>query len=102
MSPLARASPAAFRAALKRAPRQTRSFGLHHTNEHTTHQVRTALSPRAPRGVRENEAAHLRALPLFLQNMPFTYDNRRKFATRYAGAAVTFFAVPFIAAGYQM
>lgn len=34
--------------------------------------------------------------------MPFTYDNRRKFATRYAGAAVTFFAVPFIAAGYQM
>ncbi|KAH9850497.1 hypothetical protein C2E23DRAFT_869944 [Lenzites betulinus] len=73
MSPLARTSPAAFRVALRRSPKLARGFGLHHLKDHTAHH-----------------------------NMPFTYDNRRKFATRYALSAVTFFCVPFIAAGYQL
>ncbi|KAH9896121.1 hypothetical protein C8Q73DRAFT_691137 [Cubamyces lactineus] len=73
MSPLARTSPASLRAALRRTPKQVRGFGLHPLKEHTAHH-----------------------------NMPFTYDNRRKFATRYAGAAATFFMIPFIAVGYQL
>ncbi|KAI0820861.1 hypothetical protein BC628DRAFT_1394568 [Trametes gibbosa] len=56
-----------------RTPKLARGFGLHHLKEHTAHH-----------------------------NMPFTYDNRRKFATRYAVSAVTLFSVPFIAAGYQL
>ncbi|KAI8976316.1 hypothetical protein BD414DRAFT_517227 [Trametes punicea] len=75
MSPLARTSPASLRIALRRTPKQMRGFGLH---------------PAKPEG----HTAH--------HNMPFTYDNRRKFAVRYAGAAATFFAIPFIAAGYQL
>ncbi|RDX50593.1 hypothetical protein OH76DRAFT_1482033 [Lentinus brumalis] len=35
-------------------------------------------------------------------NFPFTYANKRKFAVRYAGAATTFFMIPFIAVAYQL
>ncbi|KAI0665745.1 hypothetical protein C8Q78DRAFT_1083600 [Trametes maxima] len=73
MSPLARTSPASLRIALRRTPKQTRGFGLHHLKEHTEHH-----------------------------NMPFGYADKRKFGAKYAGAAVTFFSVPFIAVGYQL
>ncbi|KAI9057796.1 hypothetical protein FKP32DRAFT_1598012 [Trametes sanguinea] len=73
MSPLARTSPASLRVALRRTPKQVRGFGLHPLKEHAAHH-----------------------------NMPFTYDNRRKFAVRYAGAAATFFAIPFVAVAYQL
>ncbi|KAI0357277.1 hypothetical protein OH77DRAFT_1422856 [Trametes cingulata] len=100
MSPLARTSPASLRLALRRSPKQVRGFGLHPLKEHTAHHVSRARSPTASARTRVSSPLDVRSTDL--QNMPFTYDNRRKFAVRYAGAAATFFSIPFIAVAYQL
>lgn len=99
MSPLARAGPSAFRAALKRSPTQVRT--LYTTREHVAHSVSYLFGAPFLVGVPDTRDQCLIPHPL-RQNFPFSYANKRKFAVKYVGAVGACFLLPFVAAGYQL
>ena len=92
MSPLARIGQTSLRAVARTSPSQVRT--LYTTQEHVAHHVRPSLSP-----------LHLPALTdclWLLQNFPFSYESKRKFAVKMGASLTVAFLVPFVAVGYQL